>query len=70
MFAGMSTETLAEALRQTINMFVGTPEELVTRIAEFTAASADEVMLQWFGLDDIEGLEVLAEHVLPAAREL
>ena len=55
MFAGMSTETLAEALRQTINMFVGTPEELVTRIAEFTAASADEVMLQWFGLDDIEG---------------
>ena len=70
MFAGMSTETLAETLRQAISTFIGTPEELVTRIAEFAAAGADEVMLQWFALDDIEGLEVLAEHVLPAVREL
>ena len=28
-------------------------------------AGVEELMIQWFGLEDIEGLEVLAEHVLP-----
>lgn len=31
----MSPETLAETLGQLINMLIGTPEELLARIAEF-----------------------------------
>jgi hypothetical protein len=33
--AAMSTETLAETLGQSINTLIGTPEELLARIAEF-----------------------------------
>jgi len=32
-FAAMSTETLAETLGQSINMLIGTPDELLARIA-------------------------------------
>jgi alkanesulfonate monooxygenase SsuD/methylene tetrahydromethanopterin reductase-like flavin-dependent oxidoreductase (luciferase family) len=70
MFASMSTEAVAEMLRETMNAFVGGPDELVAHIADFSSAGADEVMLQWSSLDDIEGLEVLAEHVLPTVRTL
>jgi F420-dependent oxidoreductase-like protein len=70
MFGSMPVEAVAEMLRETMNAFVGSPDELVAHIADFGAAGADEVMLQWSSLDDIEGLEVLAEHVLPAVRKL
>jgi F420-dependent oxidoreductase-like protein len=70
MFGSMPAEAVAEMLRETMNAFVGGPDELVAHIAEFGAAGADEVMLQWSSLDDIEGLEVLAEHVLPTVRKL
>jgi alkanesulfonate monooxygenase SsuD/methylene tetrahydromethanopterin reductase-like flavin-dependent oxidoreductase (luciferase family) len=70
MFAAMSADALAGMLQQSINAFLGTPKELIAQIGEFAAAGADEVMLQWIGLDDVEGLEVLAEHVLPATRQL
>jgi hypothetical protein len=58
----MPTDALAEMLQQSFKMFIGTPEELVPRIGEFAGAGADEVMLQWIGLDDTEGLEVFGEH--------
>ena len=44
---------------------VVTPEELIATMDHYAAAGADEIMLQWFGVDDIEGLELLVEHVLP-----
>jgi hypothetical protein len=47
---------------------VVTPEELIHTMGDYAAAGADEIMLQWFGVDDIEGLELLAEHVLPYVR--
>jgi alkanesulfonate monooxygenase SsuD/methylene tetrahydromethanopterin reductase-like flavin-dependent oxidoreductase (luciferase family) len=46
-------------------VFVGSPSELAALIHEYAAAGADEVMLQWVSMDDIEGLEVLAEQVVP-----
>jgi alkanesulfonate monooxygenase SsuD/methylene tetrahydromethanopterin reductase-like flavin-dependent oxidoreductase (luciferase family) len=55
-------------LRQSINMFIGTPEELVARIAEFAAAGADEVMLQWFALDDPRQAGSAASPTAGAAR--
>jgi alkanesulfonate monooxygenase SsuD/methylene tetrahydromethanopterin reductase-like flavin-dependent oxidoreductase (luciferase family) len=45
--------------------FVGTPDELVTHIQAYVAAGADEIVVQWGDMDDIEGLELLAREVLP-----
>jgi len=35
------------------------------QIAAYTAVGVEELMLQWFDLDDIGGLHALAETVLP-----
>ena len=70
MFAAMPLDALTGMLQESFNAFVGTPEELIEQIRKYAAAGADEVMLQFAGLDDFEGLEVLAEHILPEARTL
>ena len=44
---------------------IGTPEEVVDQIRAYEAAGVVEVIAQWPGVDDIEGLEVLAAEVLP-----
>jgi len=44
---------------------VGTPEEVVAQIQAYAAAGIAELSIQWPGVDDIEGLEVVAAEVLP-----
>ncbi len=44
---------------------VGNGEEIAAQVAEYVAAGAEEVMTQWFHLDDIEGLRQYAGDVLP-----
>jgi F420-dependent oxidoreductase-like protein len=66
MWGAASLDELIALLKQGFKAFVGTPEDLVEYIQDFGAAGADEIMLQWTGMDDIEGLTVLAEQVLPA----
>lgn len=68
MFGSVALDALPAVLRETVGAFVGTPEELIEEIRGFAAAGADEVIFQWTGLDDDEGLEVLAEEILPAVR--
>jgi alkanesulfonate monooxygenase SsuD/methylene tetrahydromethanopterin reductase-like flavin-dependent oxidoreductase (luciferase family) len=65
MFTGLSIAEQIDVLRQHVKAFVGTPEELVAHIQAYVAAGADEIMVQWGAMDDIEGLEVLAHEVLP-----
>lgn len=64
-FTAVSIEELIEVLRQEWSAFVGTPDELVGHIQAYTEAGADEIVVQWGNMDDIEGLEVLAHEVLP-----
>jgi alkanesulfonate monooxygenase SsuD/methylene tetrahydromethanopterin reductase-like flavin-dependent oxidoreductase (luciferase family) len=45
-------------------LVAGTPQRLRERLAEFEAAGADRVILQWLDLDDLDALEFLAEAVL------
>lgn len=45
-------------------LFAGTPPELRARLAEFERAGAQRVILQWLDLDDLDGLQVLAQGVL------
>jgi len=35
------------------------------QIKRFADAGVDELMLQWFDMDDIEGLRAFGESVLP-----
>jgi alkanesulfonate monooxygenase SsuD/methylene tetrahydromethanopterin reductase-like flavin-dependent oxidoreductase (luciferase family) len=57
-------EESAAALRER-GMIVGTGEEFVEQIKAFEAAGAYRIMLQWLDLDDLEGLEAMAQAVLP-----
>lgn len=44
---------------------VGTPEEVAAGLRAYADAGIEEIMLQFFAVDDIEGLRVIAENVLP-----
>ena len=65
MLTTVSVTDLIGVLRQNMKAFVGTPDELVTHIQAYVAAGADEIVVQWGDMDDIEGLELPAREVLP-----
>ena len=46
-------------------LMVGTANEIVEQLGELVEAGVQRVMLQWLDLDDIDGLEALANSVLP-----
>ncbi len=59
-------ETIFEILRpQFPSLTTGTPEEVVRQIHKYAEVGVTEVVIQWAGFDDIEGLQVLSEQVLP-----
>jgi alkanesulfonate monooxygenase SsuD/methylene tetrahydromethanopterin reductase-like flavin-dependent oxidoreductase (luciferase family) len=43
----------------------GVPEAVVDEIRAYEAAGVQEIMIDWFDLDDVEGLQVLADEVIP-----
>jgi len=49
-------------------MIVGTPEEVVEQLGEFSEIGMGQVMLQWFNYDDLDGLEAFAATVLPQVQ--
>ncbi|MDQ3045515.1 MAG: LLM class flavin-dependent oxidoreductase, partial [Chloroflexota bacterium] len=63
--ADVPLDQLLEKLRTAFMALVGTPEEVVAQIQAYAAAGITELSIQWTGVDDIEGLEVLAAEVLP-----
>jgi F420-dependent oxidoreductase-like protein len=62
---GLSLSELSAYLRKERNLFTGTADEVVAQIQTYQAAGADELMLQWLDLDDIDNLHAFAEQVLP-----
>ncbi|HUV28570.1 MAG TPA: LLM class F420-dependent oxidoreductase [Anaerolineales bacterium] len=57
-------ERSAEDLRQR-GVVVGTANQMAEQIDRLAQAGVQRVMLQWIDLDDIEGLEIIAQQVLP-----
>ena len=47
------------------NPIIGSPEQVVEQIRAFERVGCEELMAQWFTLEDLAGLHLLAEHVLP-----
>jgi hypothetical protein len=63
-FAAMSAEKLVEFLRSRFAGILGPPANVIERMQLYSAYGAEEMVIQWFGQDDIEGLELLAQNVL------
>jgi alkanesulfonate monooxygenase SsuD/methylene tetrahydromethanopterin reductase-like flavin-dependent oxidoreductase (luciferase family) len=63
-----STMPLDELLDQMYTIWAaiaGTPEQVIEQIRAYEAAGVEEFMVQWFAMDDSDGLKLLAEQVLP-----
>src|SRR5437660_4474635 len=58
-------KTVIETLITGGKALVGTPDMLVKQIHTYANAGVEELMLQWFDQDDIEGLQAFATSVLP-----
>ena len=41
------------------------PEEVVHQFHQYAEAGVEEFIIQWGAFDDLEGLKLLAEQVLP-----
>jgi alkanesulfonate monooxygenase SsuD/methylene tetrahydromethanopterin reductase-like flavin-dependent oxidoreductase (luciferase family) len=46
-------------------LIVGTGTQIVDQLGRLAEAGVQRVMLQWLDLDDLDGLERLAQSVLP-----
>src|SRR5262249_26313042 len=64
-FAHASDEEIMHTLRTGWNALVGTPAEVVDQIAAQAAAGVQELMLHWVDTDQMDGLQLLGEEVLP-----
>lgn len=64
-FAALPLDTLLGVARAQFNAICGTPDEVVAQIQAYGAAGIEELMIQWAGMDDIDGLRLLTEHVVP-----
>jgi F420-dependent oxidoreductase-like protein len=64
-YTDLSSEEILQRLQWLRRLIVGTPEMVIEQIKQYAEAGVEELMLQWFFLDDIEGLRDFAETVLP-----
>ena len=44
---------------------VGTPDEAISRLRAYADAGAEELIIQWSDANDIEGLRLIAQEVMP-----
>ena len=63
--AGTSVNEAITKLRASNSGIIGTPAHIIDQVQEYGEAGVEELMLQWFDLDDIEGLRAFATSVLP-----
>jgi alkanesulfonate monooxygenase SsuD/methylene tetrahydromethanopterin reductase-like flavin-dependent oxidoreductase (luciferase family) len=63
-FTSLAHDELLDQLRS-FNAFIGTPDEVITQIRAYETAGVQEIMIQWFDANDLEGLRIIAEDILP-----
>lgn len=64
-YSAKSTEAIFESLRVDDSAIVGAPEQVIEQLQRFADAGAEEVMIQWIAMEDIDGLAAIAESILP-----
>ena len=65
MFAQTSTEELLKWYSEQMGAIIGEPAVVLEKLYEISAAGVEELMIQWFQMGQITGLDVIAEQVLP-----
>ena len=60
-----SLQEVIDILATRNHEIVGTADMVIEQIKKYEAAGVEELMLQWFDLDDIDGLRAFAKSVLP-----
>jgi alkanesulfonate monooxygenase SsuD/methylene tetrahydromethanopterin reductase-like flavin-dependent oxidoreductase (luciferase family) len=66
-YAALFYQSTAEEIQAALfaaNGIVGSPAEVQDKLAEYAENGAEEVILEWFGLYDLEGMELLGELVV------
>lgn len=62
----LQLDALLDQLRALlVNPIVGTPQQVVEQIRAFERVGCEELMALWFTMDDLAGLHLLSEEVLP-----
>jgi alkanesulfonate monooxygenase SsuD/methylene tetrahydromethanopterin reductase-like flavin-dependent oxidoreductase (luciferase family) len=65
--ADLPQDELLAKLRANKSIF-GTPDEVVAQLKAYEAAGVEEIMAQFLIADDLDGIRVLGEEVLPRLR--
>ena len=63
--AGQPITAVLDTLHREERAIAGDADRIVEQIARDAAAGVEELMLQWFDLDDLDGLRAFASSVLP-----
>jgi F420-dependent oxidoreductase-like protein len=64
-YAGKSLREVIDMLATQDHEIVGTADMVIEQIKAYEAVGVEELMLQWFDIDDIDGLRAFARSVLP-----
>lgn len=63
--AGKPLDEVVQLVHTTRGGLVGTPDQIVAQLRSYLALGAQEIMVQWLDLDDMDGLRAFATSVLP-----
>jgi F420-dependent oxidoreductase-like protein len=63
-FRGLSVAQTVAKLREGDNQLAGTPDEVISQLRAYADAGVEEIFLQWFDMDDLDGLRGFAEAVV------
>lgn len=64
-YAGKSLQEVIDTMAKQDHEIVGTADMVIEQIKTYEAAGVEELMLQWFDVDDLDGLRTFAKSVLP-----
>jgi alkanesulfonate monooxygenase SsuD/methylene tetrahydromethanopterin reductase-like flavin-dependent oxidoreductase (luciferase family) len=59
------TELLAMMRQRSPHLIAGPPDRVIEQVRAYGDAGVQELMVQRIDLDDLEGLQIIAEEVLP-----
>lgn len=63
-FYNSSDEDL-KAWLYSLKGIIGSPQQIIDGLSAYAELGAEEIILEWFGLYDLEGLELLGSEILP-----
>jgi alkanesulfonate monooxygenase SsuD/methylene tetrahydromethanopterin reductase-like flavin-dependent oxidoreductase (luciferase family) len=64
-FAHTPLPQLLEQAHAGLAACIGTPDQVAAQLRRYIDVGIDELVVQWFDADDMEGLQIVAEQVLP-----